>query len=58
LKFERVFYESSCEEEEGIVKSDNFLKVENGKVKISIFIYNLWSRQVSTSCGWQFILFK
>jgi len=41
LKFARVFDENSCEEEEGIVKTGNFLKVETGKVKVSIFIYNL-----------------
>jgi len=37
LKFARVLDESSCEEEERIVKSENFLNVETGKVKVSIF---------------------
>jgi len=29
---------NSCQEEEGIVKSENFLKVETGKVKVSTFV--------------------
>jgi len=38
LKFARVLDESSCEEEERIVKSEKFMKVENGKVKVDIFV--------------------
>jgi len=38
LKFARVLDGSSCEEEERIVKSENFLKVETRKVKVSIFV--------------------
>jgi len=33
-----IMDESSCEEEERIVKTENFLKVETGKVKVSIFV--------------------
>jgi len=38
LKFARILDESSCKEEERIMKSENFLKVETGKVKVSIFV--------------------